>query len=102
MSFSGASGIATGYAILILKVAIFATSVNTVIDMLYLRDSKYHVLMGSTSFLFMMTLMMNSFDKHIYGITFMHFLFASFLWNKLNLKLPRFLTLQWVRLVTFI
>ena len=88
MSLSGASGSAAGYANLILKVAIFVISVNTVIDMLYLRDSTCHALLVSTSFIFMMTLMMNSFDKHIYDIMFIYFLFASFLWNKLNLKLP--------------
>ena len=37
MSLSGAFGFAAGYANLILKVAIFVISVNTVIDMFYLR-----------------------------------------------------------------
>ena len=37
MSLSGASGSAVGYANLILKVAIFVISVNTVIDMFCLR-----------------------------------------------------------------
>jgi len=92
MSLSGASGTAAGYADLILKIAIFVISVNTVIDMLYLRDSTCHALLVSTSFIFMMSLMMNLFDKHIYDIIFMYFLFASYLWNKLNIKLPRFLT----------
>jgi len=92
MSLSGASGTAAGYADLILKIAIFVISVNTVIDMLYLRDSTCHALLVSTSFIFMMSLMMNLFDKHIYDIIFMYFLLASYLWNKLNMKLPRFLT----------
>ena len=92
MSLSGASGSAAGYANLILKVAIFVISVNNVIDMLYLRVFTCHALLVSTSFMFMMTLMMNSFDKHIYNIMIMHFLFASYLRNKLNMKLPRFLT----------
>ena len=94
MSLSDASGSATRYANLILKVAIFVISVNTVIDMLYLRVFTCYTLLVSTSFIFMMTLMMNSFDKHIYDIMIMHFLFASYLWNKLNMKLPRFLTIQ--------
>jgi len=93
MSLSGASGTAAGYADLILKIAIFVISVNTVIDMLYLRDSTCHALLVSTSFIFMMSLMMNLFDKHIYDIIFMYFLLASYLWNKLNMKLPRFVTL---------
>ena len=70
MSFSSASGSAAGYANLI---AIFVISV---IDMLYLRDFTCHALLVSTSFILMMTLMMNSFDKHIYDIMFMHFLFG--------------------------
>ena len=92
MSLSGASGSAAGYADLILKIAIFVISINTMIDMLYLRVFTCHALLVSTSFMFMMTLMMNSFDKHIYDIMIMHFLFASYLCNKLNMKLPRFLT----------
>ena len=95
MSLSGASGTAAGYADLILKIAIFVISVNTVIDMLYLRDSTCHASLVSTSFIFMMSLMMNLFDKHIYDIIFMYFLLASYLWNKLNMKLPRFLTEMW-------
>ena len=70
-------------------IAIFVISV---IDMLYLRDFTCHALLVSTSFIFMMSLMMNLFDKHIYDIIFMYFLLASYLWNKLNMKLPRFLT----------
>ena len=92
MSLLGASGSAAGYANLILKVSIFVISVNTVIDMLYLRVFTCHALLVSTSFMFMMTLMMNFFDKHIYDILFMFFLLASFLWNNLNMKMPRFLT----------
>ena len=91
--FSGASGSAAGYANLILKVAIFVISVNSIIDMLYLRNSTCHALLVSTSLMFMKTLMMDSFDKHIYDIMFMYFLLASYLWNKLNMNLPRFLTL---------
>ena len=94
MSLSGAFGTAAGYADLILKIAIFVISVNTVIDMLYLRDSTCHALLVSTSFIFMMSLMMNLFDKHIYDIIFMYFLLASYLWNKLNMNLPNFLTIQ--------
>ena len=93
MSLSGASGTAAGYADLILKIAIFVISVNSIIDMLYLRNSTCHALLVSTSFMFMKTLMMYSFDKHIYDIIFMYFLLASYLWNKLNMNLPRFLTL---------
>ena len=92
MSLSGASGSAAGYANLILKVAIFVISVNSMIDMLYLRISTCHALLVSTSFIFMMTLMINSFHKHIHDILFMLFLLASYLWNNLNMKLPRFLT----------
>ena len=73
MSLSGVSGSATGYANLI---AIFVISV---IDMFYLRVFTCLVLLVSTSFIFMMTLMMNSFDKHIYDIMIMYFLFASYL-----------------------
>ena len=86
MSLSGVSGSAVGYANFI---AIFVISV---IDMFYLRDSTCHALLVSTSFILMMTLMMNFFDKHIYDIMFMHFLLASYLWNKLNVNLPNFLT----------
>ena len=92
MSLSGASGSAAGYANLILKIAIFVISINTMIDMLYLRVFTCYALLVSTSFMFMMTLMMNSFDKHIYYVMFMHFLLTSYLWNKLNMKLSRFLT----------
>ena len=49
-------------------------------------------LLVSTSFILMMTLMMNSFDKQIHDIMFMHFLLASYLWNKLNMNLSNFLT----------
>ena len=62
--------------------------------MFYLRVFTCHALLVSTSFIFMMTLMMNSFDKYIYDIMIMYFLFASYLWNKLNMKLPRFLTVS--------
>ena len=72
-------------------IAIFVISV---IDMLYLRDFTCHALLVSTSFILMMTLMMNSFDKHIHDIMFMHFLLASYLYNKLNMNLPNFLTIQ--------
>ena len=89
MSLSGASGSAAGYANLIVKIAIFVASVNSMIDMLYLRNSTCHALLFNTSFILMMTLIMYSFDKHIYYI--MHFLLASFLWNKLNMNLPKFL-----------
>jgi hypothetical protein len=47
------------------------------IDVLYLRNSTYHALLFSTRFIFMMTLMLYSCDKHIYDI--MQFLLASFL-----------------------
>ena len=79
MSLSGASGSAAGYANLIIEIAIFVISINTVIDMLYLRVFTCHALLVSTSFMFMMTLMMNSFIKHIYDIMIMYFLFASYL-----------------------
>ena len=79
MSLSGASGSAAGYANLILKITIFVISINTVIDMFYLRDSTCHALLVSTSFIFMMSLMMNLFDKHIYDIMIIYFLFASYL-----------------------
>ena len=93
MSLSGASGSAAGYANLILKIVIFVISINTVIDMLYLRVFTCHALLVSTSLMFMKTLMMYSIDKHIYDIMFMHFLLVSYLWNKLNMNLLRFLTL---------
>ena len=86
MPLSGVSGSTAGYANLI---AIFVISV---IDILYLRDSTCHVLLVSTCFILMMTLMMNSFDKHIHDIMFMHFLFVLYLWNKLNMNLSNFLT----------
>ena len=79
MSLLGAFDSATGYANLMLKVANFVISVNTVIDMFYLRVFTCLVLLVSTGFIFMMTLMMNSFDKHIYDIMIMYFLFASYL-----------------------
>jgi len=75
MSLSGASGSAAGYANLIVKIAIFVASI--MIDMLYLRNPTYHALLFSTRFIFMMTLMLYSCDKHIYDI--MQFLLASFL-----------------------
>ena len=73
MSLSDASGSAAGYANLILKVAIFVISVTTVIDMLYLRVFTCHASLVSTSFIFMMILMINSFNNHIYDIVIMHF-----------------------------
>ena len=79
MSLSGTSGSAVGYANLILQIAIFVIRINTMIDMLYLRVFTCHALLVSTSFMFMMTLMMNSFDKHIYDIMIIYFLFASYL-----------------------
>jgi len=39
-----------------------------------------------------MTLMIYFFDKHIYDVMFMHFLLASYLWNKLSMNLSIFLT----------
>ena len=80
MSLSGTSGSAVGYANLIIKVAIFVISVNSMIDMFYLRNFTCH----------MMTLMLYLFDKRIYDIMF--FLLASFLWIKSNMILPKFLT----------
>ena len=44
MLLSGASGSAAGYANLILKVAIFVISVNSMIGMFYLRNSTCHAL----------------------------------------------------------
>ena len=79
MSLSGTSGSAVGYANLIIKVAIFVISVNSMIDMFYLRNSTCLALPVSTSFIFIMTLTMYSFDKYIYDIMFMHFLLASYL-----------------------
>src|SRR5689334_22303666 len=63
---------------------------NTVFDMPYSRSSTCHVLLLSTSFIFMI----NSFVKHIFDTMFMHFLFASNLWNKFNMKIHIFLTIQ--------
>ena len=90
MSLSGAFGSAAGYTNLIVKIAIFVASISSMIDMLYLRNSTYHALLFSTRFIFMMTLMLYSFDKHIYDI--IQFLLASFLWIKSNMILPKFLT----------
>ena len=77
MSLSCASGSTAGYANLIVEIAIFVFSVNSMIDMYYLRNSTCHALLFSTRFIFMMTLMLYSLDKHIYDI--IQFLLASFL-----------------------
>jgi len=90
MSLSGASGSAAGYANFIVKIAILVASVNSRIDMLYLRNFTCHALLSSIRFIFMMTLMLYLFDKRIYDIMF--FLLASFLWIKSNMILPKFLT----------
>ena len=58
-----------------------------------LRNITYHVLLFGTGIFFMMMLMMYYLDKHIYDI--MLIFLASFLWNKLNMNLPRFLTTEY-------
>ena len=90
MSLSGASGSAAGYADLILKIAMFVSSVYNMINMFLLRNITCHVLLFGAKIFFMMMLMMYYLDKHIYDI--MLFLLASILWNKLNMNLPNFLT----------
>ena len=91
MSLSGASGSAAGYANLIVKIAIFVVSLNSMINMCYLRNFTYHTLLFSTRFIFMITLMVYPFDKRIYDIMF--FLLTSILWIKSNMNLPKFLTI---------
>ena len=92
MSLLGASGSAAGYANLIVKIAIFVVSLNSMINMCYLRNSTYHALLFSTRFIFMLTLMVYPFDKRIYDI--MIFLLTSILWIKSNMNLPKFLTYE--------
>ena len=77
MSLSGASGSAAGYADLILKIAIFVSSVYSMINVFLLRNITYHVLLFSARIFFMMMLMTYYLDKHIYDI--MLFLLASIL-----------------------
>ena len=74
MSLSGASGFAAGYADSILKIAIFVSSVYSMINVFLLRNITYHVLLFSARIFFMM---MYYLDKHIYDI--MLFLLASIL-----------------------
>jgi len=90
MSLSGASGSAAGYADLILKINHFVSSVYSMFNVFLLRNITCHVLLFGTGIFFMMMLMMYYLDKHIYDI--MLIFLASFLWNKLNMNLPRFLT----------
>ena len=90
MSLSGASGSAAGYADLILKISNFVSSVYSMFNVFLLRNITCHVLLFGTGIFFMMMLMMYYLDKHIYDI--MLIFLASFLWNKLNMNLPRFLT----------
>jgi hypothetical protein len=59
------------------------------IDMFYLRDNICHVLLVSTMIFFMMIIWLN---KHMYDV--MITLITLFLWIKLNVNLPRFLTFQ--------
>jgi hypothetical protein len=92
MSLSGASGSTAGYADLILKIAMFVSSVYSMINMFLLRNITCHVLLFGAKIFFMMMLMTYYLDKHIYDI--MQFLLASILWNKLNMNLPNFLTFQ--------
>jgi len=90
MSLSGASGSAAGYADLILKIAMFVSSVYNMINVFLLRNITCHILLFGAKIFFMMMLMTYYLDKHIYDI--MQFLLASILWNKLNMNLPNFLT----------
>jgi len=90
MSLSGASGSAAGYADLILKINHFVSSVYSMFNVFLLRNITCHVLLFGTGIFFMMMLMMYYLDKHIYDI--MLIFLASFLWNKLNMNLPNFLT----------
>jgi len=83
-------GSAAGYADLILKINHFVSSVYSMFNVFLLRNITCHVLLFGTGIFFMMMLMMYYLDKHIYDI--MLIFLASFLWNKLNMNLPRFLT----------
>jgi asparagine N-glycosylation enzyme membrane subunit Stt3 len=73
---------------------ILLASVNNMIDMFYLRDNTCHVLLVSTMIFFMMIIWLN---KYMYDI--MIILVTSFLWIKLNVYLPKFLTVGRVVLV---
>jgi hypothetical protein len=94
MSQSSASGSAVGYdlfkrlIILIVKITIFLVSVNNMVDMFYLGEYTCHTLLVSTILIHMMIWL----NKHIYDV--MLFLITSFLWIKLNMNLPKFLTVM--------
>ena len=62
------------------------------IDMFYLSNITCHILLVCTKIIFLMMLVLYYLDKHIYDI--MAFLLTSILWNKLNMNLPKFLTIQ--------
>jgi hypothetical protein len=94
MSITGASGSAAGYNLIkhlvnfFVKIMIWLVSVNSMIDMFYLRDNTCHILLVSTMIFFMMIIWLN---KHMYDV--MIILVTSFLWIKLNVNLPKFLTI---------
>jgi hypothetical protein len=95
MSITGAFGSAAGYNLVkhlvnfFIKIMILMISVNSMIDMFYLRDNTCHVLLISTMIFFMMIIWLN---KHMYDV--MIILVMSFLWIKLNMNLSKFLTIQ--------
>ena len=90
MSLSGASGSAAGYINLIVKIAILVVTVRSIFDMFCLRYLTCHALLLVTKIIFMMTLMIYHFDMRVRDV--MILLLTSFLWIKLNLNLPKFLT----------
>jgi hypothetical protein len=71
ISITGASGSAAGYNLVkhlvnfFVKIMILLVSVNSMIDMFYLRDNTYHVLLVSTIIFFMMIRWLN---KHMYDV----------------------------------
>jgi hypothetical protein len=96
MSITGAFGSAAGYNLVkrlvnfFVKIMILVISVNSMIDMFYLRDNTCHVLLISTMIFFMIIIWLN---KHMYNV--MIILVTSFLWIKLNVNLSKFLTSTW-------
>ena len=92
MSLSGASGSAAGYADLILKINNFVSCVCSMFNVFLLINITCHVFLFGTGIFFMMMLMMYYLDKHIYDIVLIFL--ESFLWNKLNMNLPTYLTIS--------
>jgi hypothetical protein len=71
MSITGASGSAAGYNLVkrlvnfFVKIMILLISVNSMIDIFYLRDNTYHVLLINTMIFCMMIIWLN---KHMYDV----------------------------------